>query len=156
MGALAWPLVQWPWALLALMVMAAITDLLDGALARRLKVEGRGVWLDPLCDKVFILSVVAALVWARQPAWWLVALVALREILQLPLMLLVLVLGHGRRYNFKAAMLGKATTLVQFIALCVLTFDGELAPWATLAAVLGALSVAQYAWRAAKLTRDAA
>lgn len=156
MGAVAWLLVTWPWALFALMLAAAITDLLDGAIARKLKVEGKGAWLDPLCDKLFILAVIAALVWARQPHWLIVVLIALREILQLPLMVLLLGLGHGGRYNFKAAYLGKATTVAQFIALCVLMFGGNIAPWALLAAVLGVLAVGQYAWRAVHLWRSAA
>jgi phosphatidylglycerophosphate synthase len=156
MGALAWLLAAWPLALFSLMVVAAITDLLDGAIARRLKVDGRGAWLDPLCDKVFIHSVAAALVWQWQPQTLIVVLIALREILQLPLMALLLGLGHGRRYNFKAAYLGKATTLAQFIALCVLMFGGNVVPWAWLAAVLGVLAMGQYAWRALQLLRGAA
>jgi phosphatidylglycerophosphate synthase len=156
MGAVAWLLVSRPGALFSLMLVAAITDLLDGAVARYLKVEGRGAWLDPLCDKVFILSVAGALVWARQPHWSIVALIALREVLQLPLMGLLLGLGHGKRYNFKAAYLGKATTLAQFIALCVLMFGGDVMPWAWLAAVSGVLAVGQYAWRAVHLWRSAA
>lgn len=154
MGGVAWLLVEWPWALFALMALAALTDMLDGWTARRLQLQGRGAWLDPVCDKIFVASVAAALWFSLQPVWHVLILIALREILQLPLMAALLIAGHGKRYNFKAAYLGKATTVAQFIALAVMVFRGNVEPWAWLAAALGVLSVIQYAWRAANILRE--
>ncbi len=65
------------WAAL-LYALAAITDLLDGYLARRLNIVSViGKFLDPLADK---LMVMACLVWmvtsGRIPAWAVIALLA--------------------------------------------------------------------------------
>ncbi len=154
MGGVAWLLVEWPLALFALMALAALTDMLDGWTARRLQLQGRGAWLDPVCDKIFVASVAAALWFFLQPVWYVLILIALRESLQLPLMAALLIAGNGKRYNFKAAYLGKATTVAQFIALAVMVFRGNVEPWAWLAAALGVLSVIQYAWRAANIPRE--
>ena len=154
MGAGAWLLVDWPWALFGLMALAALTDMLDGLIARRIGLKGLGAWLDPVCDKVFVACVAAALWLFLQPAWHLLVLIALREAVQLPLMAALLIAGYGRRYNFKATYLGKATTVAQFAALAVMVFGGVVEPWAWLAAVLGVLSVIQYAWRAARMARE--
>jgi phosphatidylglycerophosphate synthase len=154
MGGVAWLLVEWPWVLFGLMALAALTDMLDGFIARRLKLQGRGAWLDPVCDKIFVASVAAAVWFFLQPAWHLLILIALREILQLPLMAALFIAGHGRSYNFKSAYLGKATTVAQFLALAVMVFRGDVGPWAWLAAALGVLSVIQYAGRAANIQRE--
>ena len=52
--------------LLGLMVLAAVSDWADGFFARRagLSPEGLGAWLDPLCDKLFILSVLIAIAYS--------------------------------------------------------------------------------------------
>ncbi len=155
MAGVAWLLVQWPWALLSLMALAAITDLLDGYIARRMGLSGRGAWLDPLCDKTFVLSVVAASWWFLQPPWHVLAVIALRELLQILLMLAVLISGRRRHFNYRAAFLGKAATVAQFVALAVLLFGGYAEPWAWLAAAIGLLAVFQYAWRAAAMLRGA-
>src|SRR5262245_36934661 len=52
-------------ALLAIgvMALAAVTDVLDGTIARKRGVStaGMGSWLDPICDKLFVGAVLAAL-----------------------------------------------------------------------------------------------
>jgi phosphatidylglycerophosphate synthase len=75
MAALVWLVAPWAWALGLLMATAALSDMLDGWFARRMRARrkahglptrglgekgGRGAWLDPLCDKAFVISVVAA------------------------------------------------------------------------------------------------
>ena len=78
---------------LALGVLAAagLSDVLDGWVARRQRRDRaadasapphRGDWLDPLCDKLFVLAVVLGLYLARQPPLWLLALLLTREVLQ--------------------------------------------------------------------------
>lgn len=68
------------WAAFAIGLFVAITDNLDGKLARRQGTTRSGAFLDPLADKIVVLGVMTCLV-AVDRYWWLpVALVALREL----------------------------------------------------------------------------
>jgi len=72
------------------MIVGGATDLVDGAVARRRGQAGRngvGAWLDPVCDKFFVLSMVAALLISRRPAPWIVVAIAAREVVVVPLAL---------------------------------------------------------------------
>lgn len=58
----------------------AMSDLLDGWLARRLGQTRSGAFLDPLADKILFISAMGALVLADQ-LWWLpVTIIAAREL----------------------------------------------------------------------------
>ena len=58
----------------------AVTDGVDGYLARRHGTTRSGAFLDPLADKVLVLGAMVALV-AKGVFWWLpVALIAVREV----------------------------------------------------------------------------
>ena len=68
-----WAAVVW------LFAASAFTDVLDGVLARALRVETRvGALLDPLTDVVFNASVFIALLEARVVPWWVTALMLAR------------------------------------------------------------------------------
>ncbi len=74
------PALYWAWIVF---VVAALTDWLDGALARKLNVISNfgKIW-DPLADKFIVLSALAALVW-KAPFhlhWIIFAIVFLREV----------------------------------------------------------------------------
>lgn len=68
---------------LVLFILAALSDYLDGKLARSLGVRSRlGQFLDPFADKVLVLGTFVALA-VRIPEivpWWAVALIALRDV----------------------------------------------------------------------------
>src|SRR5437899_8454255 len=65
-----------------LFVLASLTDTLDGNLARRRgQVTELGKFLDPLADKLFILSVLIVLVQERELAAWVVVVIFGRELL---------------------------------------------------------------------------
>lgn len=67
---------------LSLFVLAAISDYLDGKIARSFKVRSRlGHFLDPVADKVLVLGtfVVLAFLLPHVVPWWAVALIALRD-----------------------------------------------------------------------------
>jgi CDP-diacylglycerol---glycerol-3-phosphate 3-phosphatidyltransferase len=69
------------WICLAVFLLAASTDWLDGYLARRLnQVTELGKFLDPLVDKVLILAPLMALVELRQIPAWTVFLILFREL----------------------------------------------------------------------------
>jgi cardiolipin synthase len=70
------------WAL-GLLLLAGITDLLDGWAARsRGEVTELGKLLDPLTDKLTILAMLLALARSWGFPWWLVILYAAKEFLQ--------------------------------------------------------------------------
>jgi CDP-diacylglycerol--glycerol-3-phosphate 3-phosphatidyltransferase len=68
------------WGALALWILFAGTDGVDGWLARRHGTTRSGAFLDPLADKVLVIGAMAVLV-AVDVFWWLpVLLIAVREI----------------------------------------------------------------------------
>lgn len=163
-----WWVAHSPARLLGLTALAGLTDLVDGRLARRgaerrgesaARAGGIGDWLDPLCDKVFVASALCAAVVTYRPPGYLLALVLARDLLQVPLLLAWLG-RHGRqaqrmarRVDFRANVLGKATTVAQFAALLAIVLASPAqVPCALIACGLGILSVASYARRFARVT----
>jgi len=70
------------WAL-GLFVFASVSDWADGKLARHFGVGSRlGQFLDPIADKVLVLGTFTALIFVlpADVAWWLVAVIALRDL----------------------------------------------------------------------------
>lgn len=69
------------WALLVF-VFAAFTDLFDGYVARRTSggVTKWGALADPLADKLLILGVLVVLAFSAEVPWWVVGVIALREV----------------------------------------------------------------------------
>lgn len=154
-----------PWFLLVIIVAAALSDVVDGALARRIDPSVRhdphnpGAWLDPLCDKIFVASLVALVVVHHTPSPGLALLVLVREALLLPLLVAWAVWWRpqGRRVDFRAVWAGKLTTVLQFAAVGAMLFlPGALEVLAPLAAVFGALSVALVVRRGLRAARSGA
>lgn len=68
------------WALLVLAVSGA-SDWLDGVLARRLhQVSRLGRLLDPAADRLFIVVTLVGLAWRGVAPWWLLAVLAARDV----------------------------------------------------------------------------
>jgi len=156
LAALIWLRPLDPVFVLGIMVLAGVTDVLDGWVERRRHpgrtIETAGAWLDPLCDKIFILSVITAIALARLLPLWIVPLVALREILQTLVAIAaktVPALGKRLRFRFGANVLGKATTVSQFITIAAILLDkpGQV-PLALATAGLGLIAVVVYVRRA--------
>jgi cardiolipin synthase (CMP-forming) len=161
--------VELPFGVLA---AAAATDVLDGYLARRRGVDPAGVgsWLDPICDKLFVGAVLAALYVERHVPLSLLALVVTRELLQLPMALVYRTSETLRRwlhYDFRASGLGKAATVCQFLAVSALVAQpaleraspraaGYAVGWrlAELAFALGLAALADYIRRAIEIGRQ--
>lgn len=68
------------WLVASLWLAVALTDGLDGYLARRQGATTSGAFLDPLADKILALGVLAALASTHEVDWLPVALIAVREI----------------------------------------------------------------------------
>lgn len=114
---------------LALLVLAGVTDWLDGFAARRLGVTGHlGAILDPLADKVLLVTLFVVLTTARLIPWPLLILVIGRDLVIVAGAFL-LRLFRGAR-EFAPSLLGKISTFFQimlvFHVLLFAVFPNEL------------------------------
>jgi CDP-diacylglycerol--glycerol-3-phosphate 3-phosphatidyltransferase len=134
----------------AIFAAAAFTDWLDGYVARRRKqVTDLGKLLDPIADKLLILSALVMLVEAGRAPGWLVILILAREFAVTGLRA---VAAAGGRV-LAAESLGKLKMVAQTIAVLVLILEPVLPIWAhTLglglllaATALAILSASRYA-----------
>ena len=98
---------------LILFLAAALTDLLDGYLARRWKqVTTVGTLLDPVADKLLISAALISLVEIRLLPGWLVILIISREFAVSGLRSI----AASEGYTIKAGELGKSKMVTQVIA----------------------------------------
>lgn len=110
-------------ALLALGVLclSGITDMLDGFLARKLnQVTELGKIIDPLADKLIIISAAFALTVEHRLNIWLTIIIACRE--------LCMVIGTAvnlkkHQAAVSASYLGKATTCMFYVAVIFFLFN---------------------------------
>ncbi len=99
---------------LCLFAGAAVTDLLDGAAARRLRLTTRtGAYLDPIADKCLLSGVFLALASGHLVPWWLVYIIFGRDILILLGVATALLLTDIR--GFPPSVWGKLSTFVQIV-----------------------------------------
>ena len=157
------------WAALGVLAVAGLTDALDGHFARRaasrgvpgsgrVAPSGTGSWLDPICDKVFVATVLVAIWFHSRPSLTLLGLILARELAQLPLSLIYAVIPTLRRwlrYDFRASALGKAATVMQFAAITALLFQSAAAPVAAwVSFVVGIAALGDYVRRAIQIGRQ--
>lgn len=158
LAAVLWVLPPTDAWLIACLATAAITDWMDGWLARWLAPDVPhpvGAWLDPVCDKVFVASAAAFVLVQAEAAAWVAPVLLAREVVQLPLMLAYArARRRGKRYDFTAGYAGKATTVLQFAAIAAWRLWPAGAVELTVAAgALGVVAVALYARRAWRISR---
>ncbi len=110
---------------LILFAVSGFSDGLDGFLAKRFGWQSTlGGLLDPLADKVLLVSTVLALGWLGLIPWWLVLAVILRD--------LIIVIGaavyHFRIQHLEAApsRISKINTVVQIVLVIAVVFDKGL------------------------------
>ena len=103
---------------LGVLIVAALTDALDGLLARTLNQKtALGAYLDPIADKLLLSSSFIVLALNRKIGWWLAALVLSRDILLLTSAAVVLVVSGYR--TFPPSIYGKLTTALQILLVFV-------------------------------------
>lgn len=136
----------------AVFAFAAITDFLDGYLARRWDVSSTlGSFLDTTADKLLVSAALIALVDVGRASPWIAAVIVGRELLILGLRGVVAAEGGV----FPPSLWGKLKTNVQFAAilLAIIRIDESLGPllldeWAMLAAAaITVLSGLEYVGR---------
>lgn len=107
----------WLWLALGIFIIASLTDYVDGYIARKYQqVSDFGKFLDPLADKLLVISCMTVLCqWGRMPAWALM-IVLTREFAVTGLRLVAV--GKGK--VIAAGWSGKVKTASTMIGLCVL------------------------------------
>lgn len=106
---------------LVLLVLAASTDGIDGAIARKRNlVTNLGKLLDPIADKALLSGSLIALSITGQVQWWITVAILLRE-----LGITVYRLVIAKRQVLEASSGGKFKTVLQIIAisLAIAPFD---------------------------------
>lgn len=99
---------------LALFVIAAITDGLDGWLARKYKLSTPfGMFMDPLADKILVLSALLVFLWQNLAPVWMVLMILSRELI----ITSVRILAESRGQTLPAMSEGKQKMLSQTIAI---------------------------------------
>lgn len=157
------------WTLLAarfelafwLFVLSALTDLLDGTLARLLNQRSEfGAWLDPIADKLMLLSTLLLLSWEELLPIWFAVLVLLRD---------AVVLSGAAAYRrltgglqVAPTWLGKSAIFLEFVLVSAVLGEAALQIglsdqlpvmlWAT--AVMAVASGVQYVWLWSAKTRS--
>jgi cardiolipin synthase len=136
---------------------AGISDAVDGYLAKRFDLKTElGAYLDPLADKLLIVSVYIALGVREELPLWLVLAVVSRDVLILGGILLAWVLGHP--VVIKPLAVSKANTAAQIVLASLVLADNafvlNLVTWRTvlvwITGMLTGLSLIAYlrAWLA--------
>jgi len=125
----------------ALYVLAAITDFLDGYLARKLKqITPFGTFLDPISDKIFVATLLVLLVgFGRLPDLWMMTVIIIlaREFLVSGLREFL----GPHNIQLPVTKLAKWKTAVQMIATGALIL-GPFVPYALMAGQIGMLAAA--------------
>lgn len=101
------------WALLVL-VVAGLSDGIDGLLARQLNQRSSlGAYLDPIADKLLLSSSFVILAFKKKIAWWLTIMVLSRDVLLLTVAIVIILISGYKA--FPPSILGKCTTAFQII-----------------------------------------
>jgi CDP-diacylglycerol--glycerol-3-phosphate 3-phosphatidyltransferase len=127
--------------------VAALTDWLDGYLARRRKqVTDLGQWMDPLADKLLVTAALVSLVYMELAPAWMVVVILGREFF----VTVLRSVAHARGHALPASPLGKVKLVAQVAAILILILGqghlreffilGQVALWiATIAAIVSAV-----------------
>lgn len=140
------------WFAFGLWCLATFTDTLDGYLARRQqKVTILGQLLDPIADKLLILSAFICLVQlGRVPAWMAIIIIG-REFAVTGLR----AIASSQGLHIKASKLGKAKMILETITIALLILGREImGPFYIMASIglwaavlVSIISAFEYGWR---------
>jgi cardiolipin synthase len=138
------------WAV-ALLILAGVSDWLDGKIARAWNQQSRlGQVLDPAADRLYIAATVIGLAVRGIIPWWLVGLLVAREVV---LGAALLVLRQHGYAPLQVSLVGKTATLCLLYAFPLLFLGSHTGPLAQAAQIIGwAFAIwgtALYWWAAA-------
>jgi CDP-diacylglycerol--glycerol-3-phosphate 3-phosphatidyltransferase len=138
------------WAV-GVFLLAAITDLLDGYVARkRRQITTLGILLDPIADKLLVAAAFISLTELRLVPAWMVVIIVGREFAVSGLRSI----ASAEGYVLEPSELGKTKMVFQVVAITVIILEGhrfqtlhllgEVLLW--MVVVFAVLSAGQYFW----------
>ncbi|WP_418790042.1 CDP-alcohol phosphatidyltransferase family protein [Phosphitispora sp. TUW77] len=129
---------------MVILSVAGITDIIDGYLARKLHmVTPLGKFLDPLADKLMVISVMTSLFIIGRFPLWLVVLVIIKELVQMTGSVFIVISKH---LQVSANFYGKAATIAIYAALfsCAFQITGS-SKITVLAGIISVVALCNYA-----------
>ncbi len=116
------------WVALAIFVIASLTDLLDGKIARKYNlVTTFGKFADPLADKILVISAMICLVELKLLAAWIVIVIVAREFIISGFR----IIAAEKSVVIAASYWGKFKTTFQMIMVIMLIADLDFPVWRT-------------------------
>lgn len=110
------------WIALAIFIIASLTDLLDGKIARKYNlVTNFGKFMDPLADKLLVCSALICLIELNKIPSWMVIIIIAREFIISGFRLV----AADNGVVIAASYWGKFKTTFQMVAVCLLIADLE-------------------------------
>lgn len=108
------------WAALIIFVLASLTDLLDGKIARKYNlITNFGKFMDPLADKLLVCSALICFVATGQVPAWVVIVIISREFIVSGFRLI----ASDKGIVLAAGMSGKIKTVLQMIMTILVIAD---------------------------------
>lgn len=131
-------------ARIGVVAAAAVTDFIDGKLARGTGRRSRaGELLDPIADKLFVLTVLATFVLEGRLALWELGVLLLRDLYTTAAF--VVATATGLRIRFASRWSGKVVTTIQILAaLALLLRPAWARPVIVAAGLAGVWAIADY------------
>lgn len=134
------------WIALAIFIVASLTDLLDGKIARKYNlVTNFGKFMDPLADKLLVCSALICLVALNKIPAWIVIMIIAREFIISGFRLI----ASDNGVVIAASYWGKFKTTFQMVMICLMIADiaainllTEIVMWAAL--ILTVVSLVDY------------
>lgn len=134
------------WIALALFIIASLTDMLDGHIARKYNlVTNFGKFMDPLADKLLVCSALICLVDLKRIPSWIVIIIIAREFIISGFRLI----ASDNGVVIAASYWGKFKTTFQMLMICLMIANlgplellTEIVMWVALA--LTVVSLADY------------
>ena len=134
------------WIALAIFIIASLTDLLDGKIARKYDlVTNFGKFMDPLADKLLVCSALICLVSLEKIPAWIVIIIIAREFIISGFRLV----ASDNGVVIAASYWGKFKTTFQMVMICLMIADIEalqlltvIVMWAAL--ILTVVSLVDY------------
>ncbi len=127
-------------ARVTLILVAALTDWLDGFLARRARTTTRwGALLDPITDRIFVFTAVCVYLVERQLTPLQYVVVIFRDIMTAIGFIVARNVSWLRPITFRARLAGKVVTALQLLILVAVLVRPELIP--VLVPVIGVVAV---------------